>query len=382
MINERNRKLGTEITEGKAYKYQNKFNNSDNNNYVQRINVDLRVSNYERKYRRFVKKLNVWTHQIQDANVFIDLAIEKSFDYKLRVICRDLEKGKELLVDTINSGKIKDKKLMEISLNVNDDIEMTLKRWNDIKNGKKPESFRSSFFKNRNNNRGFNKNNFNNSSGNNQNNKNGFDLLRFDDDFGVNNNNNINTRNNNFENNLFDVFSGNNNINNNMNQNNFNNNMSQNKDFFNNFGNNNNIQNNNQNFFGNNNLNNSSHLNMNYNQNMNNNLLNELNKLKNENIKLKEQINKLQEENNQLKLNLQLSQQTITNYNYQIQNLNMKLKDKEKELNDMNNNLINNNNIKKYVDFNKIIVINFMSGDSIINNIGINCLKTDTFCRS
>ena len=303
MINERNRKLGTEITEGKAYKYQNKFNNSDNNNYVQRINVDLRVSNYERKYRRFVKKLNVWTHQIQDANVFIDLAIEKSFDYKLRVICRDLEKGKELLVDTINSGKIKDKKLMEISLNVNDDIEMTLKRWNDVKNGKKPESFRSSFFKNRNNNRGFNKNNFNNSSGNNQNNKNGFDLLRFDDDFGVNNksgfdllgfdllrfdddfgvnnNNNSNTGNNNFENNLFDVFSGNNNINNNMNQNNFNNNMSQNKDFFNNFGNNNNIQNNNQNFFGNNNLNNSSHLNMNYNQNMNNNLLNELNKYKN-----------------------------------------------------------------------------------------------------
>ena len=64
-INERNRKLGTEITEGKAYKYQNKFNNSDNNNYVQRINVDLRVSNYERKYRRLVKKLNVWTHQIK-----------------------------------------------------------------------------------------------------------------------------------------------------------------------------------------------------------------------------------------------------------------------------------------------------------------------------
>ena len=57
----------------------------------------------------------------------------------------------------------------------------------------------------------------------------------------------------------------------------------------------------------------------------------------------------------------------------------MKLKDKEKELNDMNNNLINNDNIKKYVDFNKIIVINFMSGDGIINNIGIKCLKTDTF---
>ena len=147
MINERNRKLGTEITEGKAYKYQNKDNNSDNNNYVQRINVDLRVSNYQRKYRRLVKKLNVWTHQIHDANVFIDLAIEKSFDYKLRAICRDLEKGKELLVDTINSGKIKDKKLMEISLNVHDGIVMTLKRWNDVKNEKNLRALEAVFLK-------------------------------------------------------------------------------------------------------------------------------------------------------------------------------------------------------------------------------------------
>ena len=136
MINERNMKLGTEIIEGKADKYQNKDNNSDCNNYLQRIKVNLRVSSYKNKYRRLVNKLNAWTQQIQDANVFIDLAIDKSFDDKLREICNNLEKGKEQLVDKIKRGRIKDKKLMEISLNVHDDIVMTLKRWNDVKNEK------------------------------------------------------------------------------------------------------------------------------------------------------------------------------------------------------------------------------------------------------
>ena len=119
---------------------------------------------------------------------------------------------------------------------------------------------------------------------------------------------------------------------------------------------------------------------MNYNQNMNINLQTELNKYKNENIKLRKQINKLQLENNQLKQNLQISQKSLSNYNYQIQNLNNKLKMKEKELDNLKNNFINQGNKKKYVDFNNIIVINFMSGDGKINH-GIKCLKTDTFAK-
>ena len=252
-------------------KFSNKEINSDNKNYIKRINVDLRTSSYERKYKRLVNKLDDWTQQIQDANVFMDMADENGFDDELRGICNDLEAGKNQLVDTIESGKLKDEKLMQISLNVQDDIEMTLERWNDVKNGRKPKSFVSSFFKNgSDNNEGFRKNNINN-NGNNQNNKGGFDLLGFDDDLGGNNNNY--TGNNNLGNDLFDVFSGNNNNNNNMNQNNFNNN--QNNDFFNNMGNN---QNNNQNLFGNNsnnnfNQNNKNNNNQNFfgNDNMNNN---------------------------------------------------------------------------------------------------------------
>ena len=256
--------------------YNNKEINSENKNYLKKINLDLRTSSYERKYKRLVNKLDDWTQQIQDANVFMDLANEKGFDDELRGICNELETGKGQLVDTIESGKLKDEKLMQISLNVQSDIEATLKRWNDVKNGRKPESFKSSFFSNQNNDNSSNNNfsgNINNNSNNNNNNnqnKGGFDLLGFDEDLdgNNNNNNNMNKNNNNLGNDLFDVFSGNNNnANNNMNSN-MNN---QGNDFFSNMGNNNN-----QNLFDNNdnmNKNNQNNFNNNFfgiNDNMNN----------------------------------------------------------------------------------------------------------------
>ena len=62
-----------------------------------------------------MNKLDDWTQQIQDANVFMDLADENGFDDELRGICSDLETGKNQLVDTIEIGKLKDEKLMQIS---------------------------------------------------------------------------------------------------------------------------------------------------------------------------------------------------------------------------------------------------------------------------
>ena len=367
-------------------KYQNKEINSDNKNYVQRINVDLRTSSYERKYKRLVNKLDDWTQQIQDANVFMDLADENGFDDELRGICSDLETGKNQLVDTIESGKLKDEKLMQISLNVQDDIEMTLKRWNDVKNGRKPESFKSSFFKDRNNNGGYNKNNFNNNSGNNQNNKGGFDLLGFDDDFGGNNNNSNTGNNNNLGNDLFDVFSGNNNINNNINQNNFNNN--QNNDFFNNMGNNNNNQNNNQNLFGNNNNNinfsqNNQNVNnqnfFNNNNNMNQNNINNQNFFGNNN----NNINQNQNQQNQNAGNNDLFSQIFNNNNTNTNNNNFNnlqnnLNSVYNETNqfgiNFSNNMPNNNtqnNSKNDTNFNNIMSFNnnnFNFNDNNQNN--------------
>ena len=338
----------------------NKYNNvnnlvsSENKNYVKKINLDLRTTSYERKYKRLVNKLDDWTQQIQDANVLMDMANENGFDDELRGICNDLETGKTQLIDTIESGKLKDEKLMQISLGVQDDIEMTLKRWNDVKNGKKPQSFKSSFLNEKGGGgNGFNKNNDN--MGNNKQNKGGFDLLGFDDDFGGNNNNsgNNNSNNNNMlGNDLFDVFSGNNNNNNNMgNTNNFNNNNQ-------NMGNNNNNnQNNNLNFFGNNNGQNNQNLNnINFfdnNNNLNNNQQNNQNN--NNNFFGNNNINQNNQNNgNNNDLYSQIFNMNENKNNQIINNLQSNLNSVYKESgqfgidftnNNNNNNNINNNNL-------------------------------------
>ena len=344
--------------EGNNKSNNNKYNNvnnlvsSENKNYVKKINLDLRTTSYERKYKRLVNKLNDWTQQIQDANVLMDMANENGFDDELRGICNDLETGKTQLIDTIESGKLKDEKLMQISLGVQDDIEMTLKRWNDVKNGKKPQSFKSSFLNEKNNNdNGFNKNKDN--MGNNKQNKGGFDLLGFDDDFGGNNNNsgNNNSNNNNMlGNDLFDVFSGNNNNNNNMgNTNNFNNNNQ-------NMGNNNdNNQNNNLNFFGNNNGQNNQNLNnINFfdnNNNLNNNQQNNQNN--NNNFFGNNNINQNNQNNgNNNDLYSQIFNMNENKNNQIINNLQSNLNSVYKEsgqfgidFTNNNNNNINNNNL-------------------------------------
>ena len=345
--------------EGNNKSNNNKYNNinnlvsSENKNYVKKINLDLRTTSYERKYKRLVNKLDDWTQQIQDANVLMDMANENGFDDELRGICNDLETGKTQLIDTIESGKLKDEKLMQISLGVQDDIEMTLTRWNDVKNGKKPQSFKSSFLNEKNNNdNGFNKNKDN--MGNNKQNKGGFDLLGFDDDFGGNNNNsgNNNSNNNNMlGNDLFDVFSGNNNSNNNMGKtNNFNNNNQ-------NMGNNNNNnQNNNLNFFGNNNGQNNQNLNnINFfdnNNNLNNNQQNNQNN--NNNFFGNNNINQNNQNNgNNNDLYSQIFNMNENKNNQIINNLQSNLNSVYKEsgqfgidfTNNNNNNNINNNNL-------------------------------------
>ena len=138
-----------------------------------------------------------------------------------------------------------------------------------------------------------------------------------------------------------------------------------------------------------NNFNQLNNMNNNFNQmnNMNNNSIIELNNYKNENLKLKEQINKLQQENLNLKDELLKANQIIINiqqkdfdYINQINDLKNKLKDKERELNDLNKKISNDGNLKKYVDYNNIMVVHFISGDGRINH-GIKCLATDTFAE-
>ena len=355
---------------------------SESKNYVKKINLDLRPSSYERKYKRLVNKLDDLIVQIQDANVFMDKIDENGFDDDLRGICNDLETGKGQIVDTIESGKLKDEKLMDISVNVNKDIETTLRRWNDVKNGKKPQDFRSCFFDNQRNENNFQNNNNNDMNNNSSQNKGGFDLLGFGDE--MNGNNNMNNNNNNLGNDLFDVFSGNNN-NTNMNNNN------QGNDFFGNMGNNisnNNAQNNNQNLFDMNNNNISQQNNQN---NFNNNNFfgnNNINNTNNQNFQNQNTSNNNQgndffsgfgNNNNNQNNNMQNNNQNFfnnnINQNQNNQNQNIGNNDLFSQLfnNNQNNNNINNlqNNLNSVYSETNQFGSNFMNMN-MNNNINNN----------
>ena len=183
---------------------------TDPEDYLKDINVNLNTSSYDKIYKRLVNKLYDWTHAIHEVNILINQNNNGNNNSKIEGLFKDLTKGNRQLVETIQSGKLKDKTLMDISLNVVDDINMSLGRWNNYKNGREPGPFVSSFFQNDEwRNKKFNNANNNNSNSNsNYNNINNF--------YNINNstfNNNINNSNN-----------FNNNINNNNNYNNINNN--------------------------------------------------------------------------------------------------------------------------------------------------------------
>ena len=183
--------------------------------YLKDINVDLKTSSYDSIYKRLVNKLYDWTHAIHEVNILINDNRDGKNNEKIEGLCKDLTKGKRQLNETIQSGKLKDNTLMEISLNVNDDINMTLGRWNNNKNGRDPGPFVSSFFQNEewrkkklnkiNNN---NKTNNNNSNFNNINNFYNINNSTFNNNINNSNNFNNNTNNNNF--NIYNSITNNN----------------------------------------------------------------------------------------------------------------------------------------------------------------------------
>ena len=127
-----------------------------------------------------------------------------------------------------------------------------------------------------------------------------------------------------------------------------------------------------------------------YNSNINSNvndenkkLIDELNRCRKENDELKNQINLLNNELAEAKKiisNIKNNNQQNNNIdiNHAINNLNEIIKMKDNLINDLKNQLKNKGN--KNVDFNDIMVVNFISLDQRIN-CGIKCLKTDTFAE-
>ena len=120
----------------------------------------------------------------------------------------------------------------------------------------------------------------------------------------------------------------------------------------------------------------------------NNKLRGELDKYKNLNEQLQAKIEELSNENINLNNQLINAAKTISNFssnnlqqnNNVINNFIEMLKTKDKEISDLKLKMQKSGKDKKLIDFNDIIVINFISSDYKINT-GIQCLKTETFAE-
>ena len=132
---------------------------SDPNEYIKNINLDLNPNNYEKNYERLVNKLNDWTKLIQEINILIEKNTNGQNNSQLTTLCDELKQGKEKLVENIQNPKFTNEKLMKISLNVCEDMNMTINRYEKSIKGEDPGTFLSSFT--RDDNPNFKKYNFN-----------------------------------------------------------------------------------------------------------------------------------------------------------------------------------------------------------------------------
>ena len=126
---------------------QNNDNDFDDNNdfeYIESIKNKLKVQNFENKYRRLVAFLVNMHNNIKSANIHID----KKELSKLKEPINVIRKGNNTLIDTISSGRLKDEKLMDITLATMEDINQTLAREEELKKGNRPNKFNSYFILN------------------------------------------------------------------------------------------------------------------------------------------------------------------------------------------------------------------------------------------
>ena len=117
------------------------------------------MNNYEKNYERLVIKLVDWTKSIQEINILIENNTNGQNNSQLNILCDELKQGKEKLVENIQNPNFKNEKLMKISLNVCEDMTMTLNRYEKTIKGEEPGPFLSSFT--RDDNPNFKKFNFN-----------------------------------------------------------------------------------------------------------------------------------------------------------------------------------------------------------------------------
>ena len=352
---------------------EDNFEFEDNNNdfeYVESIKNKLKISNFESKYRRLVTFLVNMHNNIKTANILInrrDLS-------RLKDPINTIKKGNKTIMDTVSSGRLKDEKLMEITLATTEDINQTLSREEELKKGNIPNKFISNFvlndiipIGNKNKTRAkserkkgilnkrniYERTNKNDSDKKNENNMASTNIKNVDDIFDLfsntNTNNNI-SNNNNQNNNMISNFYTNQNVNNQFidinkvdDMTNYNNND------FNNYNNNNETQNNQMN-----------NINRNYNNNFNTNINNfNMTNPKNKMIDLFQDNPNINEQNNNFKNQNynkpksdefdiygpapKLDSNQLVNYIGNFNN-NNQINNDTNQFNNNNNNQFNNNN--------------------------------------
>ena len=100
----------------------------------------------------------------------------------------------------------------------------------------------------------------------------------------------------------------------------------------------------------------------------------------NELINLKNQLIKANKTIEEQKLKINELQNKLNNYNNIVNNYQKIINQKDIELNNFKAQLNNNNIIKKNVDFDDIMCVNFISSDQNVH-YAASCLKTNTFAE-
>ena len=130
--------------QNKYFEEEHNYNDSNENDefeYMESIKNQLKVSNFDHKYRRLVAYLVKMHDNIKIANICID----KKRLNDLKEPISAIKKGNKTIMDTITSGRLKDEKLMEITLGTTEDINQTLSREEEMRSGNRPNKFISYF---------------------------------------------------------------------------------------------------------------------------------------------------------------------------------------------------------------------------------------------
>ena len=110
-----------------------------------RYNVDLNANNYDKKYSKLIGKLSIWFENVLLANEMIDSTkVGSSIDDGLKFVIDNLREAEGALLVYIQE-KVKNEKVLELCLGINDDINKTVTRYDVIRSKAKPEPFSSIF---------------------------------------------------------------------------------------------------------------------------------------------------------------------------------------------------------------------------------------------